>query len=214
MHSQLSNRFLPEGGHITEKLFNPARHLQGITGGSVLFKWLLRHVKNAVVSREHMPNHLPFEGKEHWLALSSFELLGHQDFSVAPRVPWASRGLGPGDPAFHSKLEPLPSTRGSRAWNWKHRHNLGRGGIRYRPQRNSTFIFPITRVFGLAQPTQLSQKFFFVFSSGVVRTSTFTFQARVRQSSDRTVHDLALELLSSAEAWASQSNITQVVGVS
>lgn len=51
VHSQLCSRFLLEGGHITEKLFNPARHLQGITGGSVLFKWLIWHVKNAVVEQ-------------------------------------------------------------------------------------------------------------------------------------------------------------------
>lgn len=51
VHRQLPSRFLLEGGHITEKLFNPARHLQGIMGGSVLFKWLPWHVKNAAVEQ-------------------------------------------------------------------------------------------------------------------------------------------------------------------
>lgn len=89
-------------------------------------------------------------GKEHWLALSYLELLEWQDFSMAPHVPWASSGLGTGDPVLHLELEPLSSTKDSRTWNWKQRQKLGRVEIRSRPQRNSTFIFPLPESLVLA----------------------------------------------------------------
>lgn len=69
---------------------------------------------------------------------------------MAPRVPWASRGLGTGDPVLHLELEPLSSTKDSRTWNWKQRQKLGWAEIRCRPQRNSTFIFPLPESLVLA----------------------------------------------------------------
>lgn len=139
VHSQLSNRFLLEGGHITEKLFNPARHLQGVTGGSVLFKWLIWHVKNACGAESTCPTIYPLRGRNtSW----RFLILSCWDFRTTP---WLLGSLGiwgldAGEPVFNSELEPLPSTTDSRAWNWKHGQKLGQAEIRHRPQRNSTLF--------------------------------------------------------------------------
>lgn len=119
---------------------------------------------------------------------------------MAPCVPWASRGLGTRDPVFHLELEPFSSTEDSRAWNWKHRQS-------WTGQKLDAGLKEIPLLFSLYQslwfgPTYsiVIKKSFFIFNSGVVRTQTFTFEARVRQSSGGPVRDLVLKLLSGARA--------------
>lgn len=78
-------------------------------------------------------------------------------------------GLDAGAPIFHLELEPHPSAQTREL-------GIGNTGKSWARQKLDTglkeiplFFFFIIRVFGLAQPSQLSQKFFIFFPSGLVR---------------------------------------------
>lgn len=139
-------------------MFDPASHLQGVAGGSVLFKWLVWHVKNAC-GAGHVPSHSPLGGQGARPGAFLFQVTGASGPLHGSSGSLGIWGLDAGAPIFHSELEPLPSAADLRAWNWKHGRKLGQAEIRHRPQRNSTFFFFFIRVFGLAQLSQLSQKF-------------------------------------------------------
>lgn len=112
-------------------------------------------------SREHRPNHLPLEGKEHgWHFLINVD--GTSGLLHGPSGSLGIWDRDAGEPVFHLELEPFSNPADPRAWNW----NMGKSWAR---QKLDTGLGEIPLYFFYYQslwlsPTpQLSQKFFICF---------------------------------------------------
>lgn len=152
-------------------------------------------------SREHRPNHLPLEGKEHgWHFLINVDRT-----SGLLHGPSGSLGIwdrDAGEPVFHLELEPFSNPADPRAWNW----NMGKSWAR---QKLDTGLGEIPLYFFYYQSLWLSPthpivtKILHLFSLDWSEPR-FPPLKRIRQSSGGPVHDLSLKLLRSAKVWASQ----------